>query len=268
MSPEVIHRLGMTFSIGTAALCTAATIIEARRSRAARRRLTMIVESPRRHEPGSAAPRARRRGSGRRSALPAWTASVAVLPAGIVLVGGVIGWVAGFAGAGAMVWWLRRRREQAAAEAAAERAPVPQLPLAADLLAACLAAGAGPREAAEAVGTSLNGRVGDRLTRAAAELRLGGDPGEAWGRLAALPGATRLADCLERAGTTGAPAVEAVSRIAADCRAERGRAAGTRAGRAQVLTTVPLGLCFLPAFLLTGVVPMVIGLGSGLTGSG
>ncbi|MFJ7155146.1 type II secretion system F family protein [Streptomyces sp. NPDC101118] len=141
-----------------------------------------------------------------------------------------------------------------------------QLPFAADLLAACLAAGAGPREAAEVVGDSLGGPVGERLARAGAELRLGGEPGGAWGRLAAIPGARPLADCLERAARTGAPAAEPVSRLAAGMRAERARAATARAQRAAVLITAPVGLCFLPAFLAVGVAPVVIGLAAGLLG--
>ncbi|WP_308312477.1 type II secretion system F family protein [Streptomyces sp. ISL-11] len=139
-----------------------------------------------------------------------------------------------------------------------------QLPVAADLMAACLAAGAGPIQAAEAVGGSLGGPVGERLAQAAAEVRLGGDPVTAWSRVGELPGARGLARCLERAQATGVPAVEPMSRLAGRLRAERGRAAGIRARRAGVLATAPLGLCFLPAFLTVGVVPVVVGLASGL----
>ncbi|NGN69164.1 hypothetical protein G5C51_35410, partial [Streptomyces sp. A7024] len=135
-----------------------------------------------------------------------------------------------------------------------------ELPLAADLLAACLAAGAGPLEAAAAVGRSLGGPVGERLAQGAGEVRLGSDPRVAWSRLAVIPGAGELAACLEHAGDTGAPVVDAVSRLAAEARAERGRAATVRARRAAVQVSGPLGLCFLPAFLAIGVAPVVIGL--------
>jgi pilus assembly protein TadC len=40
----------------------------------------------------------------------------------------------------------------------------------------------------------------------------------------------------------------------------RAEAAEARAQRAGVLIAAPLGLCFLPAFLVLGVVPVVIGL--------
>ncbi|MFD2121218.1 type II secretion system F family protein [Streptomyces cirratus] len=145
------------------------------------------------------------------------------------------------------VWrTLRLRRPEAGVDPAeAER----QLPFAADLLAACLAAGAGPVEAAEVVGESLGGPVGERLALAGAELRLGGEPGVAWGRLAEIPGARALAECLERAARTGAPAAEPVSRLAGALRADRVRHATARAQRAAVLITAPVGLCFLPLFL-------------------
>ncbi len=141
-------------------------------------------------------------------------------------------------------------------------------PLAADLLAACVAVGAGPREAAEAVGESIGGPVGDRLARAAAEIRLGGEPAVAWGRFGEIPGAGPLARCLHRAGSTGAPAAEPVSRLAEAMRAERAGAAVARAQRAGVLITAPVGLCFLPAFLAVGVAPVIIGLAGGLLAAG
>ncbi len=114
------------------------------------------------------------------------------------------------------------------------------------------------------VGESLGGPVGERLATAGAELRLGGEPGAGWGRLAEMPGARALAECLERAARTGAPAAQPVSRLASGLREERARRAGSRAQRAAVLVTAPVGLCFLPAFLAIGVAPVVIGMASGL----
>ncbi|MFH8981740.1 type II secretion system F family protein [Streptomyces varsoviensis] len=186
--------------------------------------------------------------------------------AAFILLGGVVGCVAGLAAAYGVRRWQRRRRavEDALCAAEVER----QLPLAADLLAACLAAGAGPRAAAEAVGSSLGGPVGDRLAQAAAEVRLGGEPSVAWGRVGALPGAYGMARALERAQATGAPGVRPMARLAGELRAAHGRAAGIRARRAGVLATAPLGLCFLPAFLMVGVAPVLIGLAAGLSSGG
>ncbi|WP_053171132.1 type II secretion system F family protein [Streptomyces sp. SBT349] len=136
----------------------------------------------------------------------------------------------------------------------------PRLPLATELLAACLAVGATPGAAADAVGFSLGGPVGEGLRRAASELRLGGEPAVVWARFGRLPGAGELARRLESAGTTGAPAAAAVAAEAAECRARRRRTVQTRARRAAIHVTGPLGLCFLPAFLLIGVAPVLIGL--------
>lgn len=68
------------------------------------------------------------------------------------------------------------------------------------------------------------------------------------------------ARALGRAAEGGAPVAAAVARLAADARA-RSRAQGELAARrVGVLVVAPLGLCFLPAFVLLGVVPVVAGL--------
>ncbi|THA62392.1 hypothetical protein E6P78_23430 [Streptomyces sp. A0958] len=197
-----------------------------------------------------------------------WAALLGVVLTGWFLVGGPAGWAVGLASAYGAWRWQRARLGQAAGLAAEEKARAAeaarQLPLAADLLAACISAGAGPTEAAEAVGESLGGPVGEQLARTAAEIRLGGDPAVAWGRFGGIPGAAALASCLDRAGSTGAPAAVPVARMAEALRAERARAAVARAQRAAVMVTAPVGLCFLPAFLAVGVAPVVIGLAGGL----
>ncbi|WP_406095517.1 type II secretion system F family protein [Streptomyces sp. NBC_01013] len=197
-----------------------------------------------------------------------WAAVLGAVLTGWILVGGLSGWAVGLAAAYGTWRWQRTRLGQAPRVAAEEAARVAetmrQLPLAADLLAACISAGAGPREAAEAVGDSLGGPVGAQLVLTAAEIRLGGDPAVAWGRFGAIPGAAALARCLDRAGSTGAPAAEPVARLAEAMRAERASAAVARAQRAAVLITAPVGLCFLPSFLTVGVAPVVIGLAGGL----
>ncbi|MFI8368684.1 type II secretion system F family protein [Streptomyces sp. NPDC085466] len=235
----------------------------ARRERGTRRRLAGLA----------ARPEARPAGRGIPARLAAGLREVPV-PVRVAVVGGalgagvVLGWPAALAaGAGGALgarWWLRRTG--ASRVPAVDREAVRQLPLAADLLAACASAGAGPGEAAEAVGRSIGGPLGERLLRTAAELRLGGEPAEVWGRFGAIPGAEGLARCMERAGVSGAPAADAVARHAAGLRAASARTATARARRAQVLISAPVGLCFLPAFLAVGVAPVVIGLASGLLG--
>lgn len=204
-------------------------------------------------------------------------AAVGVGGFAVVLVDGAAGWV--LAGVGAYgVWrWLRRRTAGAdtdtdtdtAADADTDsgqdvRAETGQLPLAAELLAACLAAGSGPAQAADAVGRSLGGPLGIRLIRTAMELRLGAEPAVAWARFTGLPGGAGFVRSMERAGTAGAPAVAEVTRLTGELRARCAREASARARRAAVLVTGPLGLCFLPAFLAVGVAPVVMGLARSL----
>ncbi|WP_420705782.1 type II secretion system F family protein [Streptomyces sp. LaPpAH-108] len=185
-----------------------------------------------------------------------------------VLVGGVAGALVGLGVAAGLWRWRREKGARQPAETVDRAAAARQLPLAAELLAACVAAGAEPVVAAQAVGDALGGPVGDALARGAAEVRLGGEPAGAWRRLTALPGAGRLARLLERASESGLPAAAPAARIASDARAESARAATTRARRAAVLISAPVGLCFLPAFIAIGVLPVVIGLAGGVLGGG
>ncbi|MFI1103694.1 type II secretion system F family protein [Streptomyces melanogenes] len=266
-------------AIAALVLWTGLELVRRRRERAVRRRVVDLLvraeTGPARRDGerawlpgawprGASSPLARLMGGGaaRGRLVRAWAGPLGVLAAAYVLIGGVPGAVVGLLAAYGARRWARRRKPQRAS-AGAEWVD-PELPLAADLLAACLAAGAGPREAAGAVGESLDGPVGRRLAQIAAELRLGGEPAEAWGRLGAIPGAAGLARCLERAASSGAPAAGPVGRVAERCRVDRARTTAARARRAGVLITGPLGLCFLPAFLAAGVAPVVIGLAGGL----
>jgi hypothetical protein len=55
----------------------------------------------------------------------------------------------------------------------------------------------------------------------------------------------------------------ALERLAEDLRCDRAAAAEAAVRRVSVLAVLPLGLCFLPAFVLTGVVPVVASIVSG-----
>ncbi|MEV5956520.1 type II secretion system F family protein [Streptomyces sp. NPDC051987] len=260
MSAEAVHRLGMTVAPLTAFGWSAWRLERARRGRRVRRKAAELL-GPRR--PERAENRADVSGAVRR-----WLPVVGVLCGGWVLVGGVLGALLGL-GVAVGLWRWRSRTgdaDRAAESEAAEAAR--QLPLAADLLAACIAAGAGPVEAAQAVGEALGGPVGEGLARGAAEVRLGGEPAAAWRRLAGLPGAAALARLLERADRSGLPAAAPVARLASDARAEWARGATERARRAAVLISAPVGLCFLPAFIAVGVLPVVTGLAGGVLRGG
>jgi len=266
VEPRLVHRLGTVCALTAALWWSARALTRMRRARRLRRRLKAVLlrrSVGRRHH-----------GVRVRDMAQRWLPPVGAVCGTWALVGGVGGLLLGLLAGAALRWWrLRRERgigtgARAGGTAADDALAARQLPLAADLLAACVAAGATPVTAARAVGEALTGPVGERLATGAAEVRLGGEPAAAWRELAELPGAASLARLLERAGDSGAPAAVPVARLAADARAERGRAATARARRAGVLITLPLGLFFLPAFLVVGVLPVVIGLAGGLLSGG
>lgn len=259
MNGDRVHTLGTAVSVGAAVLCLVMTVIEARRERAALGRLRLLFRVRVTKSPGAA-------WWTRGPALRTWGPTAAVALGAAVFVGGIPGCVTGLLAAYGIRRWQRRSR--AAGGRARDETAGRQLPLCADLMAACLTAGARPGEAAEAVGRSLGGPLGDGLIRVAAELRLGGDPARCWERFGRLPAARGLARCLARASHSGVAPVDEVARLAADYRAARGRSALGRARRAGVLATAPLGLCFLPAFLLVGVIPVVMGLAKGILAGG
>ncbi|AVV41320.1 hypothetical protein C6376_07585 [Streptomyces sp. P3] len=271
MSGEVFHRLGVAVGIASALWWSARRLATVRRERGTRRRLAGLLASGTASDPPFESTSGRRPSRPRevvRQWLPEVLSAALVVGAGWVAVGGVTGLALGLTGAVGLGRWRRRERTMGTASADDAGLAARQLPLAADLLAACITAGAGPVIAAQAVGEALGGPVGSGLARGAAEVRLGGEPGTAWRRLASTPGAAALAGLLERADVSGMPAAAPVARLAADTRAGWARAATARARRAAVMVTAPVGLCFLPAFIAVGVVPIVLGLAGGVMGGG
>ena len=190
---------------------------------------------------------------------------------GVAVLGGVAvfalfgGWLGGGAGFGVAVLLDRRLAglEGRSVRARRERMAADLSP-AADLFAACLLAGSAPVDAADAVAGAVGGPLAERLRPVVASLRLGGDPGACWLALTDDPMLAPWGRTLARAAAGGAPAAALVARMADEQRAERQREATVKARRVGVRATLPLGLCFLPAFLLVGVVPIVIGLTSTL----
>lgn len=260
MSAEVLHGLGALVCVALGLWLLMHQVDAVRRERTVRRRLGTVLL--RESLPSKLRPTVR-------NAVRRWLPVAGAVCAAWVLAGGLMGLLLGLA-AGCGIWrW--GQRHPGARLTKLEYDPVEvarQLPLAADLLAACITAGAGPAVAARAVGEALGGPLGERLALGAAEARLGGEPAEAWRALASLPGAVPLARLLERAEETGVPVAALVARLAAEARAAWGRTATERARRAAVMVTVPVGLCFLPAFIAIGVLPVVIGLADGLLEGG
>lgn len=192
-----------------------------------------------------------------------WLWSLLAGAAGWVFVGGQVGPVAGLT-AGLVTWWgiaraepapVRREREQLARD----------LPHLVALLAAALSAGAAPADAVDAVSRALAGPGAVRLGRVSARLALGADPAQVWSDLGRDPELGPLGRTMARAHTTGGSVVTPVQQLA-DELADRARAeVEDRARSVGVKAALPLGLCLLPAFVLIGIVPLVVGLLSRIT---
>lgn len=138
------------------------------------------------------------------------------------------------------------------------------LPFAADLVAATLRAGATPDRAAAVVGEVLGEPVGPLLAAVAHRLRCGEPPARAWAVLSEVPGGERFAMTATRGVDSGAALASGLARLADDLRAARVASVEAAAHRMGTLVVLPLGLCFLPAFLLCGVMPVVLAVLTGV----
>lgn len=135
-----------------------------------------------------------------------------------------------------------------------------QAPAAADLLAACLSAGATAVDAARAVSHALGDPIATSLGRLTGALDLGADPASAWAGLASEPALRPIARAAARSAETGAPLAALLASVADDQRDEARARAEATARAAGVRSVAPLAACFLPAFLLLGIVPVVASL--------
>jgi Flp pilus assembly protein TadB len=206
---------------------------------------------------GHAPPRAHRGGRRQRRLAVAVAAVAAawLLLDAVGILGVVIATVGGFA----LDAWLerlepravRRRREQLDADG----------PLGAEILAACVLTGSPPDRAADAVAAAVGGPVGEELQLVVAHVQLGGDPATSWLQLERTPSLAPLGRAVARAVESGAPVAQAVATVADEQRRHRKWRAQLRAQRVGVRAAAPLGLCFLPAFILIGIVPVIVGIG-------
>lgn len=131
-----------------------------------------------------------------------------------------------------------------------------------DLLGAACSSGASVPGALEAVGSAVGGARGGVLERGAAALSLGASWAEAW---ADAPAALApVADALRSSWEDGAAPAGALRSAAAVLRRERHARALEEAGRLGVRLVLPLGLCYLPAFVLVGLVPVLVSMAGGV----
>ena len=131
-----------------------------------------------------------------------------------------------------------------------------------ELLAAALMAGAGIPRALAAVADAVGGPDATSLRRASAQLLMGATWPDAW--VEAPVRLSVIENSLRPAWQEGAAPSAALAAAGNEVRRARRDAARVAAGRLSVRLVLPLGACFLPAFVLVGLVPVMLALGVGL----
>jgi pilus assembly protein TadC len=179
-------------------------------------------------------------------------AAAAALVTATAVLGGVAGMTVGLVAAAAVAAVPARTRPA--------KVRPDDVPVVIDLVAGCLDAGTGLPDALDAAAVAGGDVIRGLCHEVAASLRAGVLPAEAWRSWLTDPWLAPAARTAVRTTQTGAAAAEDFRRTANRLRARRQSAAQHRVRQASVWLVVPLGLCFLPAFVLLAVVPLVVGL--------
>jgi Flp pilus assembly protein TadB len=227
----------------TAVAASTVVAVAGRSRRAAPSRLAAFAADERRDGP-----------RGRLRARSTWRLAAAglVLIAGQVVVGGGLGLTVGVVAGGAVAF-VRPKPATALAEP-------DEVAVVIDLVAGCLAAGIGMADALDAAALAADQGLRMSCRGVAAALRAGVPAGEAWQVWSSDPWLAPVARTAVRTAASGAAAAAELRRASARLRSRRRSAAQHKVRAASVWLVVPLGLCFLPAFVLVAVVPLVVGL--------
>jgi Flp pilus assembly protein TadB len=137
---------------------------------------------------------------------------------------------------------------------------VAELPHACDLLAVCLESGLPLRMAASEVARVLEDPLGAAFAEVSTTVALGADEAAAWAELAETePALGALGREVARTVGSGITLAATLRAIGADARRQAVATAQVRARKVGVRSVLPLMTCFLPSFLLLGVVPIIGG---------
>ena len=176
--------------------------------------------------------------------------------AGVTLVDGAAGWALGACGFVAL-WRVVGRAEPRDVRRARELARR-QLPHVVLLLAAVLRGGGSVAAALGQVSSALPGPATVALRLAEGRLRVGAPAAAVWSDLAGDPALGPLGRALARSESTGASVADTVARLSEDLGRSHRADVEDLARSVGVRAALPLGVCLLPAFLLVGIVPVVV----------
>lgn len=184
-------------------------------------------------------------------------AAAALTPvAAVVVLGPVWGLVVGAALA-PVVHRAVGRLESTAARRRAARIEA-ALPSALDLMVAALVVGRPTVTAFALAAEATADPLGSELAVVAGRLAIAADPESVWEGVVADPALAPVGRAFRRAASSGMPVAEIVAGVADELRRERLARLRELGQRVGVRTAAPLGLCFLPAFFLIGIVPTIV----------
>ncbi len=178
------------------------------------------------------------------------------LVGGWTIVGGTVGWAIGLIAA--VLGWRVLSEVEAPGAARRRRELERDLPVAVHLLGAALVAGSTTAKALWDVADALPGPVAEEFRVLHHRLALGVDPVSVWRSVDGV--LQTLGRSMARAHESGGSVVADVHQLATELSGRTRLRRDALARTVEVRAAAPLGLCFLPAFVLIGVVPMVVGI--------
>jgi pilus assembly protein TadC len=169
----------------------------------------------------------------------------------MVAVASGVGWLL----AVAVIAVVLRRRQRPANNS------IDAVGLSLEVAAACLEAGTSTAEALRAAGSASADRgVAERFAAAAGAVTAGAPVASAWRSWPPDRWFDAVARSCDRSAVSGAAIAAELRRIAQRLRSTARTQRLQQGQRAATLIVLPLGLCFLPAFVLVGVAPLVLSL--------
>jgi Flp pilus assembly protein TadB len=133
-----------------------------------------------------------------------------------------------------------------------------QLPSALDLMVATLEVGRPPVTAFALAAEATSDPLGSELALVAHRLAVSGHSLAVWRSMESDLALAPVGRAFRRAEASGMPVARVVSGVADDLRRERRARRRDDSRKVAVRTAAPLGVCFLPAFFLIGIVPTII----------
>lgn len=133
-----------------------------------------------------------------------------------------------------------------------------------ELYVACVQAGLYPAAAVGAVAESATATRGRAWEQTATMLNMGIPTAQAWAPIANVHGLEGVSALAQTSSKSGASMESGLRHIAQQLREGAQAHATAKAERAGVFIAMPLTVCFLPAFFVLGLVPVLYQLGSSM----